>query len=44
MTRRKSGGEFKIEALKLVTELGVSVAQVAHDLDLAESVLRGISA
>jgi len=40
MTRRKFGGEFKTEAVKLVTERGVSVAQVARDLDLAESVLR----
>jgi len=40
MTRRKFGSEFKIEAVKLVTERGVSVAQAARDLDLAESVLR----
>jgi transposase len=40
MTRRKFGGEFKTEAVKLVTERGVSVAQAARDLDLAESVLR----
>ena len=40
MTRRKFGAEFKTEALKLVTERGVSVAQAARDLDLAESVLR----
>ena len=40
MTRRKFGSEFKTEAVKLVTERGVSVAQAARDLDLAESVLR----
>ncbi|GAA4226716.1 transposase-like protein [Sagittula marina] len=32
--------EFKFEAVKLVTERGVAVAQAARDLDLAESVLR----
>ena len=40
MTRRKFSREFKIEAVKLVTERGVSVAQACRDLDLAESVLR----
>lgn len=41
MARRTYGSEFKIEAVKLVTERGVSVvAQAARDLDLAESVLR----
>ena len=40
MARRKFGAEFKIEAVKLVTERGVAVAQAARDLDLAESVLR----
>ena len=40
MTRRKFSREFKIEAVKLVTEQGVSVAQACRDLDLAESVLR----
>jgi transposase len=40
MTRRKFSREFKIEAAKLVTERGVSVAQACRDLDLAESVLR----
>ena len=40
MTRRKFSREFKLEAVKLVTERGVSVAQVSRDLDLAESVLR----
>ena len=40
MTRRKFSREFKIEAVKLVTDRGVSVAQAARDLDVAESVLR----
>lgn len=40
MVRRKFRSEFKTEAVKLTTEQGVSVAQVAHDLDLAESVLQ----
>lgn len=40
MTRRKFSREFKTEAVKLVTERSVSVAQACRDLDLAESVLR----
>jgi hypothetical protein len=32
--------EYKIEAVKLVTERGVSVAQACRDLDVAESVSR----
>ncbi|SNT76890.1 transposase [Paracoccus seriniphilus] len=40
MTRRKFSREFKIEAVKLVTERGVTLAQACRDLDLAESVLR----
>ena len=40
MTRRKFSREFKIEAVKLVSERGVAVAQACRDLDLAESVLR----
>lgn len=38
--RRKFAKEFRFEAVKLATERGVAVAQVARDLDLAESVLR----
>lgn len=38
--RRKFTKEFKFEAVKLVTDRDVSVAQAARDLDLAESVLR----
>ncbi len=40
MTRRKFTREFKLEAVKLVADRGVSVAQASRDLDLAESVLR----
>jgi transposase len=40
MTRRKFTREFKTEAVRLVTDRGVAVAQAARDLDLAESVLR----
>jgi transposase len=40
MTRRKFTREFKIEAVRLVTDRGVAVAQAARDLDVAESVLR----
>jgi transposase InsO family protein len=40
VTRRKFGREFTIEAVKLVTERGVSVAQACRRLELAESVLR----
>ena len=32
--------EFKIQAVKLVTEQGKSVAEVARELDLGESMLR----
>ena len=39
MVRRKFTKEFKFEAVKLVTERGVAVAQASRDLDLAESVL-----
>lgn len=40
MPRRKFSREFKIEAVRLVTERGVAVAQAARDLDLAEGQLR----
>ena len=40
MQRRKFSREFKLEAVKLVRERGVSVAQAARDLDLHENVLR----
>lgn len=40
LTRRKFSREFKTEAVKLVTERGVTVAQACRDLELAESILR----
>ena len=40
MQRRKFSREFKLEAVKLVRERGVSVAQAGRDLDLHENVLR----
>lgn len=40
MTRRQYSREFKQEAVQLITERGVSVAQVARELDLHQTVLR----
>src|SRR5277367_1531161 len=40
MRRRRFAREFKVEAVKLVRERGVSVAQAARDLDVHENVLR----
>ena len=40
MTRRRFSREFKLEAVKLVTDRGVSVARACRDLELADSVLR----
>jgi transposase len=40
MRRRKFSREFKVEAVKLVKERGVSVAQAARDLDVHENVMR----
>ena len=37
---RKFGREFKLGAVKLVRERGVSAAQAARDLDVHENVLR----
>ena len=39
-TRRTFTPEFKAEAVRLVTEQGKSLAEVARDLDLGESMLR----
>ncbi|WP_141118841.1 transposase, partial [Pandoraea sp. PE-S2R-1] len=39
-TRRVFSREFKLEAVKLVKERGVSVAQAARELDVHENVLR----
>jgi transposase len=40
MERRRFGREFKLEAVKLVRERGVTVAQAARDLDLHQNLLR----
>ncbi len=40
MVRRKFSREYKLEAVKLVQERGVTVAQAARDLDVHENVLR----
>ena len=40
VTRRRFSGEFKSEAVNLVKDRGVSVAQAARDLDVHENVLR----
>ena len=40
MGRRRFGREFKIEAVRLIKERGVSVAQASRDLDVHENVLR----
>lgn len=40
MQRRKFSREFKLEAVQLVRERGVSAAQAARDLDVHENVLR----
>jgi transposase len=38
--RRKYTSEFKVEAVKLVTEQGYSVAEAARSLDVGETLLR----
>jgi transposase len=38
MQRRKFSREFKVEAVRLVRERGVSAAQAACDLDVHENV------
>src|ERR1700679_1280308 len=40
MQRRRFSREFKVEAVKLIRERGVSAAQAARDLDVHENVLR----
>src|SRR3954464_1097466 len=40
MQRRRFSREFKIEAVKLVRDRGVSAAQAARDLGIHENVLR----
>jgi transposase len=38
--RRSYTREFKVEAVKLVTEKGYSVAEAARSLDIGETMLR----
>jgi len=38
--RRQYSREYKIEAVKLITEKGLCLAQVARDLGIHENVLR----
>ena len=38
--RRKYTREFRVEAVKLVTEQGLSVAEAARSLDVHENLLR----
>jgi transposase len=40
MQRRKFNREFKLEAVRLVKERGVSIAQASRDLNVHENVLR----
>jgi transposase len=40
MARRIFSREFKVEAVRLVGERGVSVAQAGRDLDIHENMLR----
>lgn len=40
MGRRTFSREFKLEAVRLVRDRGVAVAQACRDLEIAESVLR----
>ena len=39
-TRRKFTREFKVEAVRLVTDGGLSVSQAAQDLDVRPDMLR----
>ena len=40
MGRRQFSREFKLEAVRLVKDRGVSVAQASRDLDIGENILR----
>jgi transposase len=40
MARRQFSREFKLEAVRLVKERGVSVVQASGDLDVGEGILR----
>ncbi len=39
--RRNFTGEFKVEAVRRIADQGKSLAEVARELDLSESLLRG---
>ena len=39
ITRRKFSKEFKVEAVRLVQDRGVSVSQAARDLDVGETAV-----
>ena len=41
MERRRFTREFKLEAVRLIKERGVSYAQASHDLSVHQSQLRG---
>jgi transposase len=43
MERRRFTREFKLEAVKLVTERGVAIAQAALDLDISGTAARSPS-
>ena len=40
MARRQFTREFKLEAVRLITDRGVSVVQAARDLEVGEGMLR----
>lgn len=40
MVRRTFSREYKLEAVRLIEDRGVTVAQAARDLDIHENVLR----
>jgi transposase len=40
MARRSFSREFKLEAVRLVADRGMTVAEVARDLDIHDNVLR----
>lgn len=40
MRRRKFSREFKLEAVRMVRERGVTIAQASRDLDVHANVLR----
>ena len=40
MQRKKFGREFKLEAVNLVRDRGVSIAQAARDLEINHNMLR----